>query len=195
MDAFPRVSILMACWNRAAQLERTLESIHRQNYPNLEIVCISDCRKRTRKWMNPAPLLNQAIRASTGEILILQNPECMHISEHLIENLVHPHKKQDHCVVFSSAMALDANCVEQQWYCHPTARDCKWFFCGSIRRSVLLEAGGFAESFVEYGGEDIDFANKLTEMGVNFIWLPPEQALVHHQWHGYPEGMWENGGA
>ncbi len=174
------VSIVMPYWNRGVQLDRTLESIAVQHYPKLEVIIVPDVRKRTATWMNPAPLWNEGIRRAQGQVLILQNPECRHVTPDTIARLVEL-GKQD--VNFASVMALQEDGSNDQWYCHGEHRREPWFFCGAIHKDLVLEAGGFNESFTGYGGEDVDFAGRLSKVNANFIWR--DDVLAQHQWHRY----------
>lgn len=181
----PRVSIIMPYMpNRGAQLDKTLQSIARQNRNDVEVVLVPDVRPHPLfKWLNPAPLWNQAINRSVGEILILQSPECSHGLSDTIEKLCEVQEGQ---ALFASVMALDRQGLNDHWYCHPEARREPWFFCGSILRKTLGNIR-FNEKFTSYGGEDVDFAGQLQRAGINFIWR--EDIYVEHQWHEFTGGV------
>jgi len=177
----PNVSIVMPYWNRPLQLDRTLKSIQRQQVANLEVIIVPDLRKRMKQWMNPAPLWNEGIRRARGEVLVLQSPECEHITENTIEGLCKFHGSSS--ANLASVMALKEDSTWDKWYCHSEFRRKPWFFCGAIHRSAVEAISGFNESFTGYGGEDVDFAKRLEDIGVRFVWR--DDILVHHQWHEY----------
>lgn len=176
------VSIVMPYYKRGIQLDRTLDSISAQNEP-VEVIIVPDIRHRIG-WMNPAALWNEGIERATGDILILQNPECLHITRVIYELTTELAENEAR---FASVMALNADGSEYRWYCHSEHRRQPWFFCGALHKSLALRAGKFNTSFTGYGGEDVDFAQQLQVAGANFVWR--DDILVHHQWHGYPEGV------
>jgi len=59
----------------------------------------------------------------------------------------------------------------------------EWRWCHSFPRKEAIEAGGYDERFVEWGHEDVDFVNRMSERcGVNGVIL--NDVLMLHQWHG-----------
>lgn len=170
------ISILMTPYQRDKQMAVTLESIQRQG-KDVEIVIVPDDRPRlVGGWLNPAPLLNQAINRSKGNILIIQNAECSHWND-VIENLSKVPKGE---AWFASCMALKEYNREDKWYCHPTLSRRPLFFCGAIHREDMVP---YDEEYTGYGYEDVQLADDLSAKGIAFYWLDPEEALVHHQWH------------
>jgi GT2 family glycosyltransferase len=201
----------MATYKRPQLLANTLVSIYSQELlaPVDEIVVVDDghpddetrriCERwegiryipRTDRpnvaWSNPAIPINIGLRASTGDVIILQNPECKHATLTMACTLSRVPEQE---AWFASVAALDSEGTFQQWYCHPKERPVPWFFCGAFRRSLLDRVGYFNESFTTYGGEDKEFAERMMKAGITFRWFGPE-VLAFHQWHGYPEEMWK----
>lgn len=58
---------------------------------------------------------------------------------------------------------------------------CFWSLNFAIRRKTFLEAGGFDERYVGYGGEDTDFGKAITLAGVPIAWMRGGRA--YHQYH------------
>lgn len=192
------VSVVMTAYKRPRQLRRTLESIYRQNEP-CEVVVVEDgkdgetegvCKDYPVKYLcrpdrptyatfyNPAVVTNMGLRAATGDIVILQNAECEHVGD------VISHFRDRVCpgvALFASVAALGLDEVFVQWYCHPEHSRRPLFFCGAMLRRHYLEVGLFDEDYTEYGYEDVDFADRLTEAGIYFEWT--SRILAHHQWH------------
>lgn len=105
----PRVSIAMAYRDRKAQLVRTLRSISASALaPEVEVVVADDSSRpeerlenlvgttpfplrvirlepEGRWWVNPCVPFNRAIAACGGELLIVQNPECLHLGDVLAD--------------------------------------------------------------------------------------------------------------
>ncbi len=58
---------------------------------------------------------------------------------------------------------------------------CFWSLNFAMRRVPFLEAGGFDERYVGYGGEDTDFGKALDRQGVPIAWI--KGGLTYHQYH------------
>ena len=56
------------------------------------------------------------------------------------------------------------------------------FYSGnfSIRRELLIEVGGFDESFRLYGNEDLELSVRLTKIGVQLVFSPEALAYQHY---------------
>lgn len=101
------ISIVMAYYNRQAQLGYTLKTIDRSSYKDVEIIIVDDfsaedeqpepiasqfpklnikiihMRDRVEKkyYCNPCIPYNTGFRESQGDMIIIQNPECCHIGD------------------------------------------------------------------------------------------------------------------
>lgn len=199
-----RTSIVMATFNRPYLLGPTLESFRAQSFKDYEIIVVDDgddketptiCtdlkyvklnRPQTGYKCQAYPL-NVGIRQATGDVLILQNPECKHITPELIEKLS---ARAADRAVFASTMALNPDRSEQQWYCHGSYNRRPFFFCGALPRAYVERIRGFDEDFKFYGCEDDDFAYRLSDSGVQMEWA--DDLLVHHQWHPTNAGEWNS---
>lgn len=126
-----KVSIVMPYYNRRRLLETTLKTIAHTKHKDLEIVIVDDgsdeeerietlrgfrglkikiirVNKEEKWWSNTCVPINKGIFASTGDIIIIQSAECMHIGD----------------IVSYSA----ANVVQNKYYA---------FSCYSINQQVL----------------------------------------------------------
>ena len=126
------ISIVMAYYNRKAQLIRTLDSIDKSLYKDIEVIIIDDCSsiehmiedipksypfkikittlKRENKWyVNCCIPYNMGIAQAKGDIIIIQNPECYHIHDilmYVVTNLT------DSNYLAMSTYALDAHVTD-----------------------------------------------------------------------------------
>jgi hypothetical protein len=92
------VSLVIATYNRKAQLKRTLDTIFRQEYPALEVIVVDDgstdgteelehrypiryIRLGRVGWTNMARTFNVGIRAASHDILIMQSGETRHLTQ------------------------------------------------------------------------------------------------------------------
>lgn len=197
----PLVSIVMTAYNRAYQLNKTLESIFCQKY-DYEVIVAEDgadgghtkevCSKFPVKyfqrikrpevaWSNPSILNNFAIRQATGKVLIIQNAEVMHTNNESIKLMTEPVLEDKTISQFASCLARNQFGKDDYWYCHPTINPRPLFFCQSVDKEVVLKMRGFDEEFIHYGYEDDDFADRLKLMGIKFVFR--EDILTIHQYH------------
>lgn len=191
----PTVSIIMTAYNRAPLLNYTLRSIKAQG-TDAEVIVIEDgndggCTRRVCEtwgarylqrvdrpdtpYSNQAPLLNAGIRTSRGEVLIIQNAECEHMSSHVIRSLVEPHYVDYDLAVFAASLRLEEE-VE------PTNLTSPYFFCGSVRREWMMGLQGLDEDFKGWGSEDDDLAARMAHVGMRFVYRP--DIMTYHQFHG-----------
>ena len=101
-----KISIIMAYFNRKDQLKITLETIKSSKYKNKEIIIVDDnsridqrvdlfidnyrndldikvitIKENEKNWVNPCIAYNIGIKEASGEIIVLQNPEVMHVGD------------------------------------------------------------------------------------------------------------------
>jgi hypothetical protein len=101
-----KISIVMTYFNRINQLKNTLQTIEESKYPKnlIEVICYDDgseieplvlnlskysynikiiyCNKdKNKNIINPTHAYNDAFKYITGEYIIIQNSECMHIGD------------------------------------------------------------------------------------------------------------------
>jgi len=128
-------------------------------------------------WQNPCVPLNQAVRQSDGELVLLQSPETWH--ETPCAKIMREHIKDDKDVVLAHVKSLGY--VEQKlWHAHPEHRPKRYWFCQMMTRKFYDEIGGFDEEYRNtVGYEDDDFEKRLTDAGANWIWC--EDAIAVHE--------------
>ena len=101
-----KISIVIAYFNRKEQLISTLKSNEKSKYPNKEIIIVDDnsredqrvnlfinnfnkklnikvinINKDEKTWVNPCIPYNLGIKNATGDIIVIQNPEVIHIGD------------------------------------------------------------------------------------------------------------------
>jgi GT2 family glycosyltransferase len=137
-------------------------------------------------YSNPAIPNNIGLRKATGDIVILQNAENVHVSERAILDLIAPVEADAATTTFGSVLALRENGDPQSWYIHPTKNPRPLFFIQAIRREPVEWMRGFDEDFLFYGWDDDDFAQRLACMGLKFKFT---DVLFHHHWHPHSSGI------
>jgi glycosyltransferase involved in cell wall biosynthesis len=214
----PEVSIVMTAYKRPKQLENTLASIYAQDFKDFEVIVVDDgvdeqqrivCRtypqikyiprfhRPGHLYSNPAIPNNIGMRAASGDIILLQNAECMHITPNTIESMVDPVRQNPMVTTFASVLALKPNGTPFMWYCHRIHSARPLFFCQALKRDVVNQLRGFDEDYIYYAFDDDDFAFRLKTLGLEFKFL--DNVLVHHQWHpetgcygnNINQGIWE----
>jgi glycosyltransferase involved in cell wall biosynthesis len=102
-----KVSIVMAYFNRKEQLIQTIKSINKSMHKNIELVIVDDAsesdqatnlfvnnfvrddiqvniitiKKEDKTWVNPCIPYNMGFKHATGDIIMIQNPEVMHVGD------------------------------------------------------------------------------------------------------------------
>jgi len=188
---------MMTTFNRPIQLERTLDSIRKQRFTGYEIVIVDDGtdlatpdiarfygtyyrrlnRPSSDLYRNQAIPLNIGIKMCRGDVVIIQNAECRHADEEVIERLTSRVTMNN--VVFANVTAMTREGKPELTYCG-VDNPRPYFFCGAIHRSWLTSLRGFDQDYLGYGYEDDDMADRLKREGLLFEF---SDIKVEHQWH------------
>lgn len=215
MSNQPAVSVIIPCYNEEATIHKLLEALHSQTYPlaKLEVV-ISDglSTDRTRDVIagfqkahadlavrvvqNQARTIpsgvNQAIRESSGEIIVRLDAHSMPIPEY-VERCVEAHQsgKGDNVggvwdihpgadtwvaksISFAAAHPLGVGDAMYRLNAKPGAVDTVPF--GSFRRELIQRIGAFDETLL--ANEDYEFNTRVRESG-GVVWLDPAIRSVY----------------
>lgn len=221
----PRISIAMAYRNRKEQLLNTLTSIQMSSVKDIEVVLVDDASADSilpnlctfpfvkyirisskEKWyLNPCIPYNLALSKCTGDVVIIQNPECVHVGD-VLRYVVNNVNESNYLSI--STYALDAinsvrvlpmlkedllfelirTCPQKPfnagigWYNHPTLRPTYYHFCAAITRSNLKKLGGFDERFAEgIAYDDNELVERVKRLGLKME-IPTEVSVIH-QFH------------
>lgn len=108
----PKVSVVSTYYNRKNELSRTLKSMSKSTFKDFEYVIVDDgsspehriedfldsysflkirrIEPKDKYYYNPCIPYNMAIALATGDIIILQSPECMYVGDpiqHAVDNV------------------------------------------------------------------------------------------------------------
>lgn len=169
------VSVAMASYKRHVQLERTLQTFLTQTRLPDEIIVVEDgydlgateaaCRmfadrlpvrwicRRNRPdipFSNAAIPRNIGIKAATGDILVIQNPEVRFTKPTDFANIVAPTEADPMICTCAPCMSLNEDGSNKNWYCDPSLTNFN-HFAAAFRRAHLVALGGFDETFQSYG--------------------------------------------
>ena len=228
-----KISIVMAYYNRSSQLKNTLKSIlHSANHSQVEVIIVDDASTELhrleniisdfdldikllriepfdKKWVNPCIPFNIGFKKAIGDLIIFQNPECLHVgdiisvSKMLIKNNTYINfgcysTGKSNSDKFQSLSSFSAESIhnmlapmasnapsddfEDSWYNHPLHRPIGLHFCSAIMREDLFDLGGFDERYsqgIAYDDNDLIIRIQRKKMEVNMISEP----FVVHQYH------------
>lgn len=214
------ISIVMAYYNRLPQLRYTLKTIERSLLKNFEIVIVDDYSSTqhsidtlpsefkslnfkilkmaditpSKDYVNPSVPYNVGFRASRGEKIIIQNPECCHIGDVISftdSNLTDNNYLSFHC--FASGKReleqlhkqnyLDVSTSAGRWYNHNIHRPASYHFTTAITRKNLIDLNGFDERYsTGFNYDDDEFVERIKKknLQIQFVDTP----WVIHQYHG-----------
>ena len=209
------ISIVMAYHNRRNQLKKTLESIRYFGDP--EIIVVDDAsderiddlegitpiriEPEQKTWFNSCIPYNMGFAKAKSEIVIIQNPECVHVGDilgyssqihdgivfsyaaysldyHLVYNYYSPEGLKD--LIMKEPQRIQV--AHHGWYNHSIHRPVGYHFCMAMMRTDLEKLGGFDERF--YAGiafEDDDLVRRIRNMGLDLQII--DDPFVIHQKH------------
>lgn len=227
------VSIVMTYHNRPDQLRQTLRSFrafYGVNLPDIQVIIVDDAshsalRARTvldeehfpatlidippaeKWWVNPSVPYNRGFAAATGEIVLIQNAESLHMgpiineiragvdsSTYLVFPCYSTTQEQLHRIICLGGQ-MEAQwfpCVQQAieptkddlWYHHPKHNPTWYHFASAMTRENLNRIGGFNEAFASgYCFEDNEFLFRVRRSGLKLPAINPNQGYVAHLWH------------
>ena len=224
-----KISIVTAYHNRKQLFYNTLKSISKSSIKDIEVVVVDDgsneehrledltqefpylkiirLEKKDKWYVNPCIPYNIGFKYATGDIIIIQNPECYHTSDILkytLDNI------DEETYIAFGCYSLDkekTNLLTQNnttnnpldlvgplipsrihiegalgWYNHPTIRPVAYHFCSAITRSNLNKLNGFDERYamgIGFDDNEILCRVKRIPLRVNIT----ESPIVLHQNH------------
>lgn len=219
------ISIVMAYHNRKDQLNHTLQSISLSKVKDVEVILVDDdstdyvldvtsrfdfvkvitVTHSEKRYINPCMTYNRGIAKATGDIVIIQNPECLHVGD-VLNYVLHNISESNYLSISTYALDLP-NTKELQsvfgrvelkewilgypqtafknglgWYNHPVHRPVYYHFCAAITKQNLDKLGGFDERFaMGYAYDDNELVERVTRLGLHKE-IPTEVSVIH-QYH------------
>lgn len=223
-----KISIVIGYVNRKRLFYETLKSIAKTKYDDFEVIAVDDCSlpeeriedflkefsflkiirlEPENKWyVNTCIPYNIGIRAAIGDIIILQNAECLHVHDvitYLANNV------NDTNYISVSTYALNPEITNQLpslinndflkyfkslpqqptagspslgWYNHSKFRPTYYHFCSAMTKKNMNLLGGFDERYaLGTSYEDTEFIERIKRMKLKMINV--DDVSVIHQWH------------
>lgn len=218
------ISVVTAYYNRKGLFRRTLESISRTSHRDFEVIAVDDASREEErieelekefsflrvirvdpgdKWYyNSCIPYNIGLARAKGNIIILQNPECLHTDD--ILQYAQDNISDSNYLVFS-CYSVDQDTTEDVlpfvhyrkllhmlpgqivynylgWYCHSKHNPHPYHFCSAITRNNMNKLGGFDERYADgIGYEDNEFLDRIMRLKLDVKII--DDISVMHQWH------------
>lgn len=222
------ISVVMSYYNRMSQLRYTLKTMNRSRFRDFEVVIVDDfssadqhlnglpeefpdmsfrlidmrARYQHKTWCNPCVPYNEGFKASVGDMIVIQNPECCHMGDvlhHVSQNLTdevylsyHTYgcTKEDVKVLHATGQCpMFSHTKKARWYNHATERPVAFHFCNAISRHNLRQLNGFDERFAQgYNWDDVEFLHRVKKIcQVKFVADPWAVHQYHAKSYGHPD--------
>ena len=131
--------------------------------------------------VNPVRLFNIGANASSGEYLVITNPECEH-SIDILKGFDEEFDKNKEVYVVCSCESLDKENNHHIWYHHSEFKNTCYHFCAAILKEIYFKVGKFDEEFNNgYGFDDNAFRDNLRRNNITFVLR--DDLKVNHLYH------------
>lgn len=230
-----KISIVTSYYNRRQQLINTLKTIsNSKQVDNVEMIVVNDCSSdehliddlpeqfpflriinmdKTNRWYNnPCVPFNVAIKAATGDIIVIQNPECLHVGDILndivnkltsknyltyavysttkeitgyLNDLPYDNEYINHMITSQLQPMVDIKYVSEGqacWYNHSQYRPAGYHFVAAITKENMNDLNGFDERYSNGIGFDDDEFLFRVKLKGLNVEIHDEPFAVH-QWH------------
>lgn len=230
-----KISIVTSYYNRKPQFINTLKTIQRSSQiDNVEVIVVDDCsspehqlldipeqfpfvkvitlKSEDRWYTNPCVPFNVGIKAATGDVIVLQNPECLHVGDILADvvNRINDNVyltygvysinqemtnnlydlPYDNEYIFSMiksqiAPMVNVNYVAEGqacWYNHSIHRPAAYHFVSAISKTNMDRINGFDERYSNGIGFDDDEILYRIKLLGLDVQIHDEPFAIH-QWH------------
>lgn len=226
------ISIVTAYHNRKDLFYNTLKTINKfKGNLEVEVIAVDDCSsdehriedlktefsflnvirlEKENKWyINPCAVFNIGFKHAKGDVIIIQNPECIHVGDVLEKASrigdsdyfsfgcysIDQNKTELLGVKLKDDFNLESilNIIEPNyrpvthdgdngWYNHAMLRPVGYHFCSVITKKNLDNLGGFDERFAHgIAFDDNEILLRIHKKGLNVKII--NNPFVVHQWH------------
>jgi GT2 family glycosyltransferase len=211
------ISIVTAYHNRKDLFINTLESLRKSEIKDYEVIAVDDTsspehrledlienytelkviriEKEEKWWVNPCINFNIGFKQVSGDIIIIQNPECKHNGDVLKKSSEIKEGQyfsfacysidkettysQKEFKILNKSASRDG---ELSWYNHSLYRPKAYHFCSVITKKDLEILGGFDERYAHgIAYDDDEFLYRVVKSGLQVSII--DYPFVVHQWH------------
>ena len=223
------LSIVTAYHNRRDLLINTLKTINNSEIKDIEFIVVDDCssdehrveglvenfpflkvvrlEKEDKWYVNPCVVFNKGFKEAKGDVVILQNPECLYVGDVLrraseiekgeyisfacysidqtkTNNITLLDTMDDEnllSIVEPNPRSVGSD-GDNGWYNHSKFRPMGYHFCSVISKEDLVSLGGFDERYAHgIAYDDNEILVRIRRMGLNIKII--NDPFVVHQWH------------
>lgn len=229
-----KISIVTAYYNRKKLFRNTLLQLKYSSVTDFEVIAVDDgsteenrledlqnefsflkiirIEPKDKWYINPCVPFNMGINAAKGDIIILQNPECLHYGDVLKYAVDHLDNNE---YISFAAYSLDKKSTDQLnadtisrlqsgwlsflpqkveydgeagWYNHSLYKPRGFHWCAAINRCDLLDLGGFDERFaLGVGFDDEELLLRIQKKGMKTV-IVDEPFVLHQNHFQVPSG-------
>lgn len=224
-----KISIVTSYFNRKNLFLNTLKTILNTKHNDFEIVVVDDgssaehrledleekydflkvvrVESKDKWYVNPCVPFNLGIKKAVGNVIIIQNPECLHVHDVLshVANEINDEKyitisayatnqlttkkmneslENNNLINFFNELPQQSSAGGQTngWYNHSRYRPVFYHFCSAISRNNLEKLNGFDERYaMGIAYDDNEFIERIKRLGLKLI--ISDDVSVIHQWH------------
>lgn len=221
--SFPKVTVIIPCYNRESYVGKTIESALNQSYPNIEVIAVDDCSTdstyevlksfggrirvmRQTENRGQSAAINMALRLSDGEFVAILDSDDIWDQEKIAFQVDYIAKHPEVGLIYVNGYSMDEDGTIQYKLYRPGHKeenrpellllDCYIFLpsCSLVRRSAFDTAGIFDETM--RSAQDHDMALRLAEV-TRFAYV--DRPLWYYRKHGdtqssrYSARRWQTG--
>lgn len=140
-------------------------------------------RKPELGWANAAVPLNMAIKAASGDVIVMHSGDVMYTSPTDLFMLLKPLLNLNATIRTVSLATCEkigeADGVHYTVHAR-SQRNLLYTFGCAFNRAWAIQLGGIEESYEGWGHDEEDFARVMLKQGAQVNWL---DVLTHHQFH------------
>lgn len=222
------ISIATTFFNRKKQFINTLKSLEKSSIKDFEVIVVDDAsdenqriedlqnqfkflkvyriEKHEKKSHNPCIAFNLAFSKCSGNLIIIQNAECLHYTDILkstLDNLNDENYLSFACYSLDHTNSEKINNLadisdiknfinflpirqdengQNGWYNHGVFRPTALHFCSAITKKNLKKLNGFDERYSDGNSyDDNEFLYRIKNKGLNIKFI--DEHICIHQFH------------
>lgn len=207
-----KLSVIISCYAAEKMIERCISSLDNQTYPNIEVIVVDanspdDTTKiikekfphvilLERERIGVGEALNEGIKASTGEVIVIDFNTDEYAERDWAEELMKVHQKYEYKTVVSPTRLSFTGLVDgygskfgptggairigygSKYNPSRNSEECEFTGINTFP-TRLIDKMGYIDEDYEFYGADTDFSLRARLVGYRIMTAP--KAVTHHQ--------------